>query len=69
MASISSMSFAVVTWLREYSMAASLRWTKSASVPLTVLRMSRYAASMSFAAFTMYMPVIMMAGVMVEYRP
>ena len=67
--SISSIWSALVTCVFEKSMASFLRFSKSPSVPFTVLRMSRYAESMSSAAWIAYRPAIMIAGVMVEYAP
>ena len=57
-----------VTCVLEKSIADCLRFSKSCSVPLTVLRMSRYAESMSFAAAADALPRASMAGVSVADR-
>ena len=62
---ISSIWSAEVTCVVEKSIAASRRPSKSVSVPLTVLRMSRYALSMSFAESSAAWPSCVMAGVSV----
>ena len=68
-ASISRIWSAVVTCVVENSSAWSRRTWNSSSVALTVLRMSRYAASTSSADCIMYLPAIMAAGVSDAYMP
>ena len=66
-AMICNICSALVTWVLENSIALCLSDSNWASVPSTVLRMSRYAESMSCAAVTARQPSIVIAGVSVEY--